>query len=185
MSCLPEFKGSIEGYCVNFLTKNLWRLRGTHDHDDAMQEARLTFLRCAARYPLMDTAQHFMALFKTTWSNEFHDLSTKATKARSALPFSDYMRADENGDDYSSLGDSIGETDNEGQLAVMLKQAPLEVLMVLNLFLNAPAELLELAAATWKARGHYSPDGERWAEKALGLKVGANPLKQTKEYFTP
>lgn len=183
MSYLPEFKGSIEGYCVNFLAKNLWRLGPTHDREDAMQEARLTFLRCAARYPLLDTPQHFMALFKTTWANEFNDLSVKATAARLIVSISALSRTDEDGDEYSPFAESVGETDNEGQLAVMMRQAPREVLLVLHLFLNAPAELLELASTAWRASGRYSADGERWAEKALGLKVGAAPLKQTKEYF--
>ena len=183
MSYVPEWKGPIEGYVVNFLSKQLWRVRPLLEHDDAMQEAYLVFLRTAARYPMMDTPQHFMALFKTSWTNEFHDLSRKATNARIAVSMSDLGGTDEDGERWS-VPEAVGETDNMGTLALMVKQAPREVLMVLNLFLTAPGELLELAHSTWRAQGKYNAGGERWAEKALGLPVGTSPLQQTEDYFT-
>lgn len=179
----PEWKGPIEGYVVNFLTKSLWRLTPLHDRDDALQEAYVVFLRCAAKYPLMDTPQHFMSLFKTAWVNEFNDLSVKATKARKAIPVSQLGRVDEDGDEVVVVADVAGSTDNDGALALMVKQAPREVLMVLNLFLNAPAELLELATATWQKQGKYSAGGERWVEKMLGMPSGTNPIKRTEDYF--
>lgn len=183
MSYVPEWKGPIEGYVVNFLSKQLWRVRPLLEHDDAMQEAYLVFLRTAARYPLMDTPQHFMSLFKTSWSNEFHDLSRKATKARTAISMTDLRGADEDGETLTAP-EAVGETDNMGALSLMVKQAPREVLLVLNLFLNAPGELLELAQTTWRAQGKYNAGGERWAEKVLGLPQGTAPLQKTEDYFT-
>lgn len=180
----PEWSGSIEGYVVNFVSKNLWRVAPTHDRDDAMQEAYVCFLRCASRYPMLDAPQHFMALFKTTWANEFNDLSVKATKARKSVPLSQLSRVDENGDEVEYSREGAGCTDNDGALAVMIAQAPKEVLMVMNLFLNAPAELLEVAQAAWKSSGKNSPGGERWVEKVLGLKLGTDPIKKTQDYFT-
>ena len=181
----PEWTGPIEGYVVNFLAKNLWRLSPTHDHEDAMSEAYITFLRCAARYPMMDTPQHFMALFKTCWANEFNDLSTKATNARKAVPLSQLARVDENGDEVEYSKDTAGALDNDGALALMVQQAPTEVLMVLNLFLSAPTELLELAMKTWQEQGRYSPGGERFVEKMLGMRPGTCPIQKTTEYFSP
>lgn len=180
----PEWKGPIEGYVVNFITKNLWRLSPTHDRDDALQDAYVAFLRCAARYPMMDTPQHFMALFKTWWTNEFNDLSVKATQARKAVPLSQLARVDENGDEVEYSKETAGALDNDGALALMVQQAPKEVLMVLNLFLTAPNELLELATKAWQEHGRYSPGGERFVERMLGLKPGTDPIQQTKEYFT-
>jgi len=174
---VPEWKGPIEGYVMNQLAKQLWRVRPLLEHEDAMQEAYVVFLRCAARYPLMDTPQHFMALFKVSWANEFTDWSNKATNARKAMPMSDLNRMDEDGEMNDAPIDSVGETDNMGALSLMVKQAPREVLMVLSLFLNAPGELLELAQSTWRAQGKYNAGGERWAEKVLGLPVGSAPLQ--------
>lgn len=182
MSYTPEWKGPIEGYVVNGLAKNLWRLKPTHTHEDALQDAYVMFLRCAARYPLMDTPQHFMALFKTAWTNEFNDLSVKASNARVAISMTDLCRVDENGDEIATA-DSIGERDNDGALAVMIKEAPHDVMLVLNLFLVAPQELLELAMATWRKSGRHSPAGERQVEKMLGLPAGTNPLEKTERYF--
>ena len=180
----PEWSGALEGYVVNFLAKNLWRLTPTHDRDDAMQEAYVVFLRCAAKYPLLDTPQHFMALFKTSWMNEFNDLSVKATTARKSVPLSQLARIDENGDEVEYSKELAGATDNDGALALMIRDAPKEVMLVLNLFLSAPAELLELASATWKKNGKYSAGGERWVEKMLGLPTGTEPIKLTEDYFT-
>jgi len=180
----PEWKGPIEGYVVNFLAKSLWRVSPTHDRDDALQEAYVVFLRCAAKYPLLDTPQHFMALFKTTWTNEFNDISVKASTARKAVPLSQLTRVDEKGDDVEVPHDMAGATDNNGLLVQMIKEAPREVLMVLNLFLSAPTELLELASTTWREQGKHSAGGERWVEKMLGLTRGTNPIKQTEDYFT-
>lgn len=179
MSYLPEFKGPVEGYVVNFLKRNLWRVARTHDHEDAMQEAHLVFLRTAARYPMVDTPQHFMALFKTSWANEFHDLSVGATEARRLVSDAN-PDDDETAQAYSEI---VGELDNDGMLAVMIRQAPTEVLMVLNLFLNAPTELLELARAAWRRSGRYQSDGDQAASRMLGLPPGSTPITTTKEYF--
>jgi hypothetical protein len=176
VSYLPEWKGPVEGYVVNFLKKNYWRVAATHEYEEAMQEARLVFLVCASHYPLLDTPQHFMALFKRTLENEFHDLSEKATKARALLP----EQMDEDG---PSMYDVVGELDNDGALRTMVRQAPSEVVMVLNLFLNAPQELLELAQRAWRREGHYGADSDKAVARMLGLPEGSTPVTTTKRYF--
>jgi DNA-directed RNA polymerase specialized sigma24 family protein len=181
MSYLPEFKGPVEGYVVNFLHKNLWRVSRTHDFDDAMHEAYLVFLRTASKYPDLDTPQHFMALFKTSWMNEFHDLSTKATEARRLVTEALFGGEDSDGEEYRR--DVIGDLDNDGSLAVMVRQAPKEVLLVLNLFLNAPQELLELAMTTWRKNGKYRADGDKAVAKMLGLPPDSTPVSDTQKYF--
>lgn len=176
---IPEFKGPIEGYVVNYITKQHWRLARTHDRDDMMQEAHVVFLRCAAKYPIIDTPQHFMALFKTAWSNHVNDLSVKATAAR-ALVSENLFEAE---DEEVWLRDHAGELDNDGQLAVMLRQAPREVLMVLNLFLNAPQELLELATQAWVTSGRRRVDGNVMVGRLLGLDPEQDPLGKVHDYF--
>lgn len=176
---LPEFKGPIEGYVVNFLKKNFWRVAATHDREDIMQEAHLVFLRVASRYPMVETPQHFMALFKRTWANEFNDLSDRATLARQLV--SEHLF--EEGEEETWQRDAVGDLDNDGALAVMVRQAPREVVMVLNLFLNAPQELLELALTTWRKNGNYKAEGDKAVAKMLGLPAGSTPITSTQTYF--
>lgn len=177
---IPEFKGAIEGYVVNTLAREHWRIQRTHDWDDAMQEAHVVFLKLVAKYPLMDTPQHFMALFKTSWSRHLTDLGHKATVARALV--SENSAEDEDGQTHSR--ESIGETENAGLLALMVSQAPAEVTSVLALFMNAPTEILELAMSAWRSRGHYRPEGEAFVCRALGLPPGSQPLRQLIEYFS-
>lgn len=180
MSYQPEFKGPIEGWVVNSLKKNLWRIAATHTYEEAMQEAHMVFLRCAQRYPDMDTPQHFMALFQVSWVNEVHDLSKLATNAREAVSLDQLTYSDEG---YTPL-EVIGEVENDGVLAVKLRQAPKEVTMVLNLFLNAPQELLELAMSAWRKNRNYKSDGDRAVSRMLGLPQNSTPMSTTRDYFS-
>jgi hypothetical protein len=181
MKHVPEFKGSIEGYVVNYLRRHLWRIAATHDHADAMQEAYAVFLRTAAHYPMVETPQHFMALFKTSWNNEFNDLSVKASVVRLSQNELAYADTEEDG---GSEMDVLGDLDNDGALATMVRQAPSEVVMVLNLFLNAPQELLDLAMSTWRKNGKYRADGDKAVSQMLGLKPGSTPMSDTQNYFS-
>lgn len=173
----PVFKGPIEGYVVNFLTKNLWRVARTHERDDALQEAYLIYMRCCQKYPDVDTEKHFMALFKTAWVNHFTDLANKDTKVRTSSVVGLGTEAD------SYAQGAVGELDNSGALVTMLRQAPREVVMVVNLFLNAPQELLELATCTWAAGGRGKSTETDHVAKMLGLPQGTDPLGATKAYF--
>src|ERR1700760_3791319 len=74
---LPEWKGEIEGYVMNTITRHGWRVESTHRREDLKQEAYIVFMRCAAKYPMLDTPQHFMSLFKRAWTNALNDLSVK------------------------------------------------------------------------------------------------------------
>lgn len=176
----PEFKGPVEGYVMNWIAREHWKIKPTHDREDAVQEAWMVFIRCASKYPIIDTPQHFMALFKTAWSHHVVDLAAKATKARMIV--SETHLDPEDGSEWSR--ESIGETDNAGALALMVQQAPREVMLVLNLFLNAPSELLELATRAWSAQGHRNPNGNMMINKMLGLPPEADTLGKVNDYFT-
>lgn len=175
----PTFEGPIEGYVVNYLTKHLWRIQRTHTRADAMQEAWVVFLRVAEKYPALDEPQHFMALFKTAWANRFTDLSHTATANRQEHNVSN--ATDEMAEAFP---DMVGSLDNDGMLRTMIRQAPQEVLMVLNLFLSAPQELLDLAFSTWRAQGRLNPGGRKHIAAMLGLPEGSDPIKDTEDYFT-
>lgn len=179
MTTSLQFEGVVEGYVVNHLKKELWRISPTHAWEDAMQEARLIFWRCRVRYPDIQEDKHLMALFKTAWTHHFTDLAKKASAGRHVVCASD-LELDE---DQSPAWDLAGSPDNEGLLLLMIKQAPAEVQTVLSLFLSAPAELLELAAQAWRASGKKKAEGNKMINRCLGLPEDRDSIGEVHRYF--
>lgn len=173
-----EFKGPIEGYVVNYLAANFWRVQASMTRPDCMQEAQLVFLRCKRNYEHdVDNPAHFMALFKRSWSNHFTDLAEKDTAQRQCGQLPQDM-------EEPTGPEPVGELENAGYLRVMVAQAPREVAMVLNLFISAPSELLELAMAAWRQRGHLEAGGNKHVARMLGLPADSRPLDLVHDYFS-
>jgi len=146
-----SFEGPIEGYVINFLQKNYWRVKNYFDYEDAVQEARYTFTlllrRMERNNSLIENAKHLMSLFKSAWTRHFHTLSNRDTK-RIDFAISNYTTEDH--DDW--ILDSINldaSSHNLGYLEVVIDQAPKEVRQVLNLLLTAPKEMLGMAVESW------------------------------------
>lgn len=178
----PVWDGPIAGYATNYIAKHAWRMPRYMDHDDLMQEARLVFLRCAARYEV-EEARHFMALFKKALFTEITDLSVKASKCRAEV-----SSTVEDDDSSWVQREVVGETANAGELVLALRAMPSEVATVVSLFLNAPQELLELAGTAWNSRCRSSKaraGTNAHINKMLGLPEGSDPVGAVKEYFTP
>ena len=177
MSFVAEWGGPIEGYVVNYLTREHWKIARTCPREDAMQEAYCVFLRCKRKYPDVTEAKHFMALFKRAWFNHFTDLANADTERRVEGP----MPTGADGQEF----EQAGETDNDGSLAVAINQSPREVQMVLSLFLNAPQELIEMALGSWKgADRRFHDGGSEKINKLLGLPKGLDSVKLVVDYFS-
>lgn len=177
----PVWKGPLEGYVVNYITRNLWRVAATQERDDLMNEAYLIFMRCCERYPDMDTPQHFMALFKRCWSNHFTDLANADTQVRGhEVPM--LAPRDDEGSQIRVL-EPLGELENAGVLACVVRQAPNEVLLVLQLFLSAPQELVELALSGWEAHSSRKNQGSARINKLLGFPPSYDSVGAVREYF--
>lgn len=176
MTYQPIWKGPIEGYVTNQLQKIMWRVASTMDRDDVLQEAYIVFLRCSTKYPDMDTPQHFMALFKTAWSRRVHELANKDTAAGVGQCEDEHAEQDR---------ELIGELDNVGIVHTLIRQAPREVMMVLTLFLSAPAELLGLAEQAFcdSKRGKAKLDQNAMVRRLLGPEVGERPVDAVRAYF--
>lgn len=175
----PVFKGPIEGWVVNYTRPMFWRVESIMEWKDVMQEAYIVFMRCAAKYPVVDTPQHFMTLFKRAWVNEYHDLSNEATRLR--LFVSDHKELDEG---ESLPVEQVGETDNGGFLAVALRQAPEEVRRVINLMLHAPQEMLDIILADWRGHNRRRTDGGgARINAALGLPKDLDVYKIVHDYL--
>ena len=76
---IPQWEGAIEGWTVNYANDQLWRVSPVLDTDDLYQQGYVIFCRCKARYKNLEDPQHFMALYKTSFTNFVHDMSKKRT----------------------------------------------------------------------------------------------------------
>jgi hypothetical protein len=171
----PKWDGFICGFVVNFLKKNYWRVASHMEYQDCMQEAQYTFLRLKAKYGRLDTPQHFMALYKTTWTREFDDLTLLATKHRNEV-----CEADTEDESYCL---NIGDLNNEGELAIMIEQAPSDVKIVLQLMLTAPVEVLDMFSSVWRQRGKKKEFGNTHLCELLGLPPKTDIVGKINSYF--
>lgn len=176
----PTYQGPIEGYVMNYLRRNFWKVRNFMEFEDASQEAALVFSSLVQAYPEMDTPQHFMALFKTSWHRHFTDLANKDTVSR--VVCFEHGAPIQQEDEPTQL-DVQGSPDNEALILLAIKQAPEEVRQVLSLFLNAPIELLQLATDTWKRQGRYKAEGNQMVSRMLGMPQNSEPLDRVYQYF--
>lgn len=176
----PAFEGPIEGYVMNFINKHCWKVARAYQREDLKQEAYLIFLRCVGKYPDLETPQHFMALFKTAWNRHFIDLANEDTASRILVQAP--VATMEDG--YEVPYEIAGDTDHDGHLSLLLEQAPREISMVLNLFLNAPQEILDLSLGSWNGRDRrYKAGGSQRICQMLGLPQNRDVLKEVEEYF--
>lgn len=181
---LPRFEGAIEGYVVNFTRTNLWRVQSSMEFEDVIQEAHVVFLRLASKYGLTDTPQHFMALFKTAWTNHFTDLSRTDSSLRLCV-LDSQMVEDEDGT-YSTLMDSLpGDLENCGYLHQLLEEAPADIRTVLSFFFNAPDHLVEKLTAAWKQAGRRDDGGNTMLCETLGFPRGTDVVARVSQYFKP
>lgn len=172
---IPTWQGEIEGWTVNHLTEHVWRVAGSMERSDCLQEAQCVFIRVAERYPEVNDPRHFMALYKTAWVNQFADFCRAERKVREH-------------EVHVPIMDRTGDTCNEGELRVKMRQAPREVRMVLNLLFNAPQEILDIVMSGWNDKRSRTGVSKASAERLnamLGLPVEMNTLERVREYFQP
>lgn len=181
MPFTPIFPGPIEGWTVNYSRRHFWRVERSMEFEDVMQEAYIVFLRCASKYPDVETPQHFMALYKMAWANELIELAKEDTKLRAMVSSTPITPE---GEEHQL--EPVGELYHDGHLSLLLSQAPKEVLMVLNLFLSAPLEITELALAGWGGRDKRTKTGgSSRICKMLGLPPDLDVLTLVEDYFRP
>lgn len=170
----PQYNGSIQGWAVRYSAANAWKVSAIMELDDLLQESYMIFLKCKERYPALEEAKHFMALYKRAFINHVTDLGESATRSK----------GETDGDIQYIYDTQQGETDNDGRLATLLRQAPREVQMVLNLMLNAPQELVDLTVAGWHTIDRRCANGGSGRiNAALGLDPKLNVMQMVHDYF--
>lgn len=178
---VPRYEGAIEGYVNNFLRANFWRVAATMQYEDVTQEAYVVFLRLAAKYGVLDTPQHFMALFKTAWFNHFTDLTHADSKHRQGVSG---VAGFQDSDESTSLLDLLpGDLENAGYLATLLRQAPEDVRKALQFYLTAPAEVMITVTQVWSKKGKRASSHNQMLCNALGIEQGTDVLGQVTSYL--
>jgi hypothetical protein len=179
-----EFAGAVQGYVINGMKANYFRVSRTLSREDYMQEAYLVFLRVVRKYEgTVTEPKHMMALFKQAWANELNDLATRDTQQRMFVQAP--LSRDDGGEDVEAF-EPAGDCDNDGALATMLRQAPREVSMVLNLFLSAPQEVLDVALASWRGKDRRCrTGGSQRICHLLGIDPSVDVMQRVEDYFAP
>ena len=73
---IPCWEGPVKGWAVKEVKRNLWRMGNAYEFDDLLQDAYVAFLEVRTKYSV-NSPQHFMGLFKTTFRNMLHDLAVQ------------------------------------------------------------------------------------------------------------
>lgn len=170
---LLKFKGPIEGYVVNYLRVNMWRVEGIEERDDLLQEAELIFLKLKQKYQIENNA-HMMALFKVSWENAFNKLANKRTRQRT------YEGGPVEEEDVSNP--SAFDL-NEGHLLCLIDQAPEEVRSVLTFLMGAPKELLDEVTKAWRSKGRRSAEGSKHLSELLGYSSDTDLIESVRDYL--
>ena len=150
----PGLKKVIDGYVINFLASNYWKVRNIMEWDDAFQEAMFTLIVVEKRLIKSEkdatllTPQQYMACFKTCWTRHFITLSNKDTKYQAMVKETEFSSMDDEENSFNI--ENLVSDENVGYIELLIEQAPSEVREVLNLLLNAPKEILDAVALALK-----------------------------------
>lgn len=109
----PCWEGPTKAWALGFIIRNMWRCDRVHDADDLLQDAYLTYLKMAAKYPRVRKQAHFMSLYRRSINNEMHDRARYMKRKR--------MVNEDTAVDAGELPGRIGEV----SLAMLLEQAEL------------------------------------------------------------
>lgn len=167
------YKGVLEGYVVNFLNRNHWRVQGYLDRDEVMQESYLTYLRLVDKYPDVE-AKHLMALYKTAWGNYFTDLANASSRQPKQIS--------QVSEEVESV-EYVGELENSGFLRILIAQAPAEIKQVLLLFLHAPSEVYESFFDINQREYNSYKNRNQVINRLLGFSKNRDILSEVKSYF--
>lgn len=184
---VPVYEGPIEGWVVNYLKKNFWRVKNAMEYEDLMGEAYLLFLELGKRYTDIDNPKWFMAMFQRCFMNRIADLSSTDSDLRKNPTLSDLTPEEDSGDSsfMQFLVDSVhGDLETDGMVEIMLDQAPDEIKQTIRLILNMPSEILSKVIDTWKERGKKKELGNQMICAMLGMDhTKVNLVSDVYNYF--
>lgn len=165
----PEWEGSIEGWTVNFIESNIWRVERIVGFDDLLQEGVLLFLKCKKMYGHVTKPQHFMSLYQKSFRNRVHHLSNMQ---------SEFVVYEENDDDpkrYSFSDVVVSPVDIEEAFKVVAIDAPRDVQKLITLAVSDAAYLLR--TPMWTSETGRRETTDEYLCRLAGIKQGT-PITQ-------
>jgi len=109
----PVFTGTLKAWTIAHCKRHYWRVRGTMELEDLIQEAAVIFCLVRTKYKEVESAAHFASLYRRTLTNHFNDLASRNFLERVAT--SDYL-AEHPREDQAEQ--------NLGPMLTLLRQAP-------------------------------------------------------------
>ena len=120
----PVWTGPIEGWVVNHISRNLWRVLPECEFDDLYQDAYMVFMTVANKYPVTEE-EHFQSLFQRSFCNHVHAIANKRT-SRGEVRYA--VDAQDKVVDHGALDPTLLRLDWE----ILLEDAPLDVLALVK-----------------------------------------------------
>lgn len=154
----PFLDAGMRGFIVNTARRNFWKIASWYDLDDLIQDGMVCYYRCYRRYrfltvrrhPSQNDKRHFQSLVGRAFENHIISLAWK----RSRLP--EVTAASITGleDETSSVWENLcPPQDEEATLSILLRQAPKEIKMLLDLLVNDAAD------------GFWRVPGRKWVQR--------------------
>lgn len=144
------------------------------EHEEVMQEAYIIYLRCITKYTEVTEPKHFVALFKTSWHNQFTDMAYKSSSSSCEI----------SSDVEESQVEIAGDLDTSGYLSILLHQAPSEIKQVFLLFLSAPTEIYELFSDVHQRKENKYKNRNRVINRMLGFEKDRDIMSEVVSYFS-
>jgi hypothetical protein len=159
------------GWMVKYAQKHFKRVASdSYQFDDLLQDGYVIYCDCKRRYVdegdgRVKNQAHFMSLFKRCFSNHITDTAYKRSRSPE-IPLHDTGQEDQLDEDL------VGHEDEIASFMVLVRQAPIEIRKVVNLFTTAEG-LRGLQAPT-----RIKLDGSReTTHSKLCRLVGMDPSK--------
>ena len=173
------WKDQVVPYLKVVAGRNAWKMAALgHDEEDLLHEAFFVYERCLSKYgTVLTEAGKLSPLFRVAINNFIYDLAAEATKKGSCV---------EHGVILESLyGQEARHMEEAGHLQSLLREAPKEVMEVINLCFNTPAELVEEVSAFLNKKHSKGFRCNAFLCKVLGYnKYKRNLVKETISYFS-
>lgn len=169
----------VEPYLRKVADRVLWKIEPLgYTAEDFMQEAFFIYRKCMDRYgTVLDNKGKLSPLFRVSINNFVTDLANDSSKKNSFI---------DKGREVSDLfGEELLETREDGYFNILMREAPKEVLEVVNLFFNTPAELLDEVRSYLGSKHNKGFKSNKFLCKMLGYnRAKVDLVELTRNYFS-
>ncbi len=173
------WKDQVMPYVRKVASIQVWRMAALgYDEEDLLHEAFFVYERCLKKYgTVLTPTGKLSGRFRVGINNLITDLSNDATKKGSFIDHGIILE--------SLYGQEARHSVEAGYLQGLIREAPKEVMEVLNLCFNTPAELVEEVSSFLTKKHSQGFKCNAFLCKVLGYnKYKRNLVKETISYFS-